>query len=815
MFFTFTSFSIALFLTTVINFFVMLTSWQRKDSKGGLYFALGITSITFWTLVAGLDYAAVPIPLKIFFAKLEYIGYHAALVFLIWSVFSYVGYDQWLSKRWFKFLFSFIPLSNILLVWTNDLHGLIWSGFRPNEFADNVLIFEHGPAFTWIAVTGYLLITVIIFPLWLATRRGSELFRRQARILFYASLIPIAGNIVYLLNIPSLNGVDWASITFSVAGFFFLIALYGARFLDIVPVARHALVDGMDDCILVLDTDNRIVDFNLATEKVFGISKDHLGESINTAMDGFPAVGKMALASSKENHITIKVESGEKPLQYFDTRLSCLEDRQKKPFAKLIVFRNITKRHLAEHALAERAKELKCIYDLSLLVETPDISLEEIFAKTVQLVAVAMQFPEHAWARIRIQKKIYLSDNYQKSINKLTEDISVAGRKFGVLEVGYNGNTEKEKLLLFLQEEENLLLIMAERLGDIIQDMQAEERLRENEELLRTIAENYPNSFLSIVEKDLTISFSSGREFKKQNLDPIQFIGMHIKDIFGDQVDIIQEYYEKTFDGEEESFELFINDQYQLYNTVPLYANDGSIKRILSVVENITERVLAEQKLKEAQGQVVDQQRTLAKIEERQRMARDLHDSVSQSIHSMVLFSETLAATLEKGNYKRAKQIMVRLEESARQSHKETRLLLYELQAEGPKRNVNLVRDLEERLARVERHTGVKAKIIQEGSLEYCPQEWHENLFWITIEALNNTLKHAQAHNVQVMIHSLASSLKLNIIDDGIGFDTNKNLIGGIGLENMRTRAELIGGQLEIESELKKGTTVRFFVEAK
>ncbi len=124
--------------------------------------------------------------------------------------------------------------------------------------------------------------------------------------------------------------------------------------------------------------------------------------------------------------------------------------------------------------------------------------------------------------------------------------------------------------------------------------------------------------------------------------------------------------------------------------------------------------------MQRAQNMLNKQQRELAKLEERKRMARDLHDSVSQSIHSMVLFSETLAATLEKGNYDRALQISDRIQESARQSHKETRLLLYELQFEGPNKQVNLIQDLKERLARVERHTGVKAEIIQEGILGKC-----------------------------------------------------------------------------------------------
>jgi signal transduction histidine kinase len=177
----------------------------------------------------------------------------------------------------------------------------------------------------------------------------------------------------------------------------------------------------------------------------------------------------------------------------------------------------------------------------------------------------------------------------------------------------------------------------------------------------------------------------------------------------------------------------------------------------------------------------------------------------------MVLFSETLAATIDKGNFERAGQIMERLQVSARQSHKETRLLLYELQAEGPGRNVDLIPNLEERLARVERHAGVRAQIVREGSVENIPREWHEDMFWIAVEALNNALKHAQARHVWVTFRCTSEQVEMEIKDDGVGFDIDKVVSGGLGLGNLRARADMISGKLTIQSEPGEGTKIRFF----
>jgi signal transduction histidine kinase len=235
----------------------------------------------------------------------------------------------------------------------------------------------------------------------------------------------------------------------------------------------------------------------------------------------------------------------------------------------------------------------------------------------------------------------------------------------------------------------------------------------------------------------------------------------------------------------------------------------------MAVVRDISDRIEMEQSLKQTQAELLNQQLSSANLEERQRLARNLHDTLSQSIHSLVLFSETLTAAIEKNNLERAKQIVERVQESALQSHKETRLLLYELQTPGQERSVNLMRDLQERLTKVENHAGIASEIIQNGSLEYIPAAWHENLYWIAIEALNNALKHAQAHKLQILIHSSPQQLEMEVVDDGRGFVPGHTLAGGMGLENMSVRAGLLGGELTVESEPMKGTRVRFCAEIK
>jgi PAS domain S-box-containing protein len=130
--------------------------------------------------------------------------------------------------------------------------------------------------------------------------------------------------------------------------------------------------------------------------------------------------------------------------------------------------------------------------------------------------------------------------------------------------------------------------------------------IEEKQKLLAKIAENYPNSFLSIIEKDLSVGYTAGQEFKHQNLNPEDFVGLTLEQVFGELTSTVKEYYLKTFNGEETSFELFINNMYQLYKTVPLYDEKNEIARIIVVVENITDRKKAEIVLFENQKQLTN-----------------------------------------------------------------------------------------------------------------------------------------------------------------------------------------------------------------
>jgi signal transduction histidine kinase len=192
-----------------------------------------------------------------------------------------------------------------------------------------------------------------------------------------------------------------------------------------------------------------------------------------------------------------------------------------------------------------------------------------------------------------------------------------------------------------------------------------------------------------------------------------------------------------------------------------------------------------------------------------------MHDSVNQSIHSLMLFSETLIALLNKDQTNKAISVAERIQEGGRRALKEIRMLVYETRSQEGDEIVDLIAALQERFSFVENRVGVQTDIILDGTLPYIPSEWNENLFWITIEALNNMLKYAQTNKVKVFFRYRDKHLEMEITDKGVGFDPGLSNDGGMGMRTMRERTELLGGQLSVTSSPGHGTSVLFRAEIK
>lgn len=206
-----------------------------------------------------------------------------------------------------------------------------------------------------------------------------------------------------------------------------------------------------------------------------------------------------------------------------------------------------------------------------------------------------------------------------------------------------------------------------------------------------------------------------------------------------------------------------------------------------------------------------NQSKDIAIFEERNRLARELHDSVTQSLYSLVLLIEGWRRILKSSGSQKFEEYLNRSGEIAQQALKEMRILILELRPPMLEKE-GLVGALQKRIDAVEKRVGINARVVMEDFI-VLPAPVEEALYWIAQEALNNSLKHAKAINETVRICVENNTTVLEVIDDGKGFDPEMTYHrGGMGLLNMEERAGKIGGILTIQSALGKGTIVKVCV---
>ncbi len=211
-------------------------------------------------------------------------------------------------------------------------------------------------------------------------------------------------------------------------------------------------------------------------------------------------------------------------------------------------------------------------------------------------------------------------------------------------------------------------------------------------------------------------------------------------------------------------------------------------------------------------AQLYGQAQIAATLEERNRLARELHDSVTQAIYSVNLYADAANLALTKRKYETAFQHIQEVRNMAREAMLDMRLLIFELRAPLLEEE-GLVTAIQARLDAVEARSGLQAVLQVEGHRQ-LPAFIESEIYRVAQEAITNVTKHAKATQVDVTLRFNADQFTLEVCDDGIGFDPEVALKGGgFGLKSIIERVDKLNGDLTLERQAKSG--VRLLVELK
>jgi PAS domain-containing protein len=298
--------ALALWAASAASLATAVVSWRaRRRSPGGIHFAAMVIATASWSVMGGVEAAALGTGAKVLFSQFEYIGICSVLPLFVWFAFAHSRPGRHLPPLLLAALWV-IPVVTVALAFTNSWHHLLWTAFTQQlPAARNILLYQHGPWY-WVWVAYSVLATFVGTSfLMQATPLGEGLYLRQALIFLLVAALPWAGEGLYLWPNGPLPGLDLVPIGFALSGVFLLVGVTRFQLFDVVPIARHELVDHISEGIIALDSSGRILDLNPAAREMTGADARSIGLPAVKVLASIREILEAANASDGEIRKTV------------------------------------------------------------------------------------------------------------------------------------------------------------------------------------------------------------------------------------------------------------------------------------------------------------------------------------------------------------------------------------------------------------------------------------------------------------------------------------------------------------------------------
>ncbi len=328
-----------LFATTVLSASVAIVAWLRRGTRGSGMLSLLMLAVAEWALCDVFELMSVRLVDKVLWAKLSYAGIVSVPVLYLLFVMDYTEQDGGPRNR-YRALLWILPAITLLVAAVNEQHHLLWDAISLDSGPLGLMgVFSHGPWFwLWIGYT-YLILLAASALLMRVAVRSAYLYRRQAVTVLVASSFPWLANLFYIAGLVPVPGLDLTTSAFALSGLLSGWSILRFQLFDLVPVARHALFEGMSEGVLVLDAHNRIVDINPAGQRYIGGSAPLIGQNIEAVAQAWPDIIQR-YRHVAEAHAEVFVEAD--PSRYLSLHITPLYDRKRRLTGRSVVFSDVT-----------------------------------------------------------------------------------------------------------------------------------------------------------------------------------------------------------------------------------------------------------------------------------------------------------------------------------------------------------------------------------------------------------------------------------------------------------------------------------------
>jgi PAS domain S-box-containing protein len=391
------AYRILLLLSVVGSVLVAARVWRRRSAPASGSIAVFLAAMAYWALAVLLGDLARESSTKLLFNTVSYVAIAMIPVAWVAVALQYAGLHRWLTRPRLLLL-SFVPLTSIVGVATNGVHGLFWTGIEVFERNGEILLeLAIGPWFVVHTVYSYLLVAIGVGLLIRTILGSSAASYKQTAAYLVAVALPVAFNLLYHLGIELFPGRDPTPAAFGLTAA--LMAAGHSRFqlLDVVPVARSAIIEALTDAVIVVDGSQRVAELNPAAGRLLAVDiADALGQPATEILRDHPILLRQREGGPEsQEEVTLIVEGAER---HFDLRSGDLHHRGSSPIARLLVLRDITDRKRIEEELR------KYRGDLEALVEERTAALQADIARRKRVEKALRESEEKLRDALRIGK---------------------------------------------------------------------------------------------------------------------------------------------------------------------------------------------------------------------------------------------------------------------------------------------------------------------------------------------------------------------------------------------------------------------------
>ncbi|MGC9364582.1 MAG: histidine kinase N-terminal 7TM domain-containing protein [Fidelibacterota bacterium] len=356
--FTFSVYYTPLIIAVALSLLTSFYSWQycsRPEGKALLVLSL---SIVWWATLNIFEYGFGDLAVKSIFVKLEYLGIEVAPV--AWMIFVAIYTDQgkWLNRR-NLFLLAIIPAITVIMIFTNEYHGLMRYNVALDTSGSFSVITKTYGVWFWVSVIYHdiIMVTGVVFIIRRLTRRP-HLGSRQLIILLAIGIFPWLGNILYIFKLFSWARIDWTTAFLALSGVVMTFGVARYHLLSVIPIAREFVLEKIVDAILVVDGLNRVVDYNESCRALFGLSEEVAVVRLDRILK--PEHRHLCKFGDEDTYSQEIVLGDDRDPQTYELRVDKLYNYRQKFRGRIFYFHDITDRKLAER---EREKIIARLQD--------------------------------------------------------------------------------------------------------------------------------------------------------------------------------------------------------------------------------------------------------------------------------------------------------------------------------------------------------------------------------------------------------------------------------------------------------------------